>query len=162
MNIAFALDGALSTPTGDLVQKSLILYRALKCVGRVVLLTDMARPQAEAWLMVNNIVDYDDLIDNSVEVDPEQDLRERQLQVLSSRGPIYLYVEAHPTRAETGLRMGISTVLFAESEYSHFLFRPDARKGARPWDELVAERTRQQALIATDHRVVAMEMGQWE
>lgn len=162
MNIVVSLDGVLCGPTGDLVQKGLIVYRAFKQMGRVILLTEMTTQRAEGWLLVNNILDQDDLIDSSVEIDPQQDLRERQLEVVLSRGPVSLYIDSDPERATLGLKKGISTLLFAESEYAHFRFRPDVPKSVRPWDELVAERTRQQALIATDPRTRAAEMGTWE
>lgn len=162
MNIALSLDGVLCGPTGDLVQKGLIVYRAMKSVGRVVLLTTMSRQQAEGWLMINNITDYDDLIDSSVSIDPAQDLRERQVDFLLSKGPVVLYIEADPDWASLGLKRGLSTLMFAESEYSHYLFRPDVPKTVRPWDQVVAERTRQQALLATDKRARPMDMGNWE
>jgi len=162
MNIVVSLDGVLSGPTGDLVQKGLVVYRAFKQIGRVVLLTDTTTQQAEGWLMINNINDYDDLIDSSVVIDPHQNLRDRQLEVVMSRGPVSLYIDSDPERATQGLRKGISTLLFAESEYAHFRFRPDVPKSVRPWDEVVAERTRQQALIATDKRAKPAEMGVWE
>lgn len=162
MNIVVSLDGVLSGPTGDLVQKGLIVYRAFKQIGRVVLLTELTTQRAEGWLMINNIVDYDDLIDCSVEIDPHQDLRERQLDVVMSRGPVSLYVDSDPHRSTLALTKGLATLLFAESEYSHFRFRPDVEKKVRPWEELVAERTRQQALIATDNRAKPAEMGMWE
>lgn len=162
MNIVVSLDGVLCGPTGDLVQKGLIVYRAFKQMGRVILLTEMTTQRAEGWLLVNNIVDQDDLVDSSVVIDPQQDLRERQLEVVLSRGPVSLYIDSDPERAALALRKGLSTLLFAESEYAHFKFRPDVPKSVRPWDELVAERTRQQALIATDPRARAAEMGVWE
>lgn len=162
MNIALSLDGVLCGPTGDLVQKGLIVYRSMKSMGRVLLLTEMSSKRAAGWLMMNNISDYDDLIDSSVEIDPDQDLRERQIEVVLARGPVSLYIDADPERASLGLSRGISTLLFAESEYSHFAFRPDARKSVRPWDELVAEKNRQQAMRATDARSNAAEMGSWE
>jgi len=162
MNIVVSLDGVLCGPTGDLVQKGLIVYRAFKQLGRVVLLTEMSTQRAEGWLMINNINDYDDLVDDSVVIDPAQDLRERQLEVVTSRGPVSLYIDSDPERATLGLKRGISTLLFAESEYAHFRFRPDVSKSVRPWDELVAERTRQQALRATDPRTRPAEMGTWE
>ena len=162
MNIVVSLDGVLCGPTGDLVQKGLVVYRAFKALGRVVLLTGMTTQQAEGWLMINNIPDYDDLIDSSVVIDPKQDLRERQLEVVMSRGPVSLYIDSDPERATMALKRGISTMLFAESEYSHFKFRPDVPKSVRPWDELVAERTRQQALLSTDARTKAADMGTWE
>lgn len=162
MNIVLSLDGVLAGPTGDLVQKGLIVYRAMKSIGRVVLLTDMTTPRARGWLTINNINDYDDLIDSSVEIDPSEDLRSRQIDIVLSRGPISLYVDADPLRATAGLRRGLSTLLFAESEYSHLMFRPDVPKGVRPWDEVVEERNRQQAMKASDRRVHASEMGTWE
>ena len=91
MNIVVSLDGVLCGPTGDLVQKGLVVYRAFKSLGRVILLTEMTTQRAEGWLTINNIPDYDDLIDCSVEIDPKQDLRERQLEVVMSRGPVYLH-----------------------------------------------------------------------
>lgn len=162
MNIALSLDGVLRGPTGDLVHKGLLVYRAFKSVGRVVLLTGLERAQAEGWLLINNINDYDDLIDASVALDPEEGIRHRQLLVCQAKGPVSVYVEADPDWASTGLRLGITTLLFAESEYSHYLFRPDAPKTVRPWDEIVAERTRQQVLAATDQRLKPMDMGTWE
>jgi hypothetical protein len=162
MNIVVSLDGVLCGPTGDLVQKGLIVYRAMKAMGRVVLVTEMSRQRAEGWLLINNVIDYDDLLSDSVEIDPKDDLRDRQLEVAANRGPISLYVEADPQRAATALARGLTTLLFVESEYSHYAFRPDASKTVRPWDEVVAERTRQQALKATDPRVRPAEMGTWE
>lgn len=162
MNIVVSLDGVLCGPTGDLVQKGLIVYRAFKSVGRVILLTEMTTQRAEGWLMINNIVDYDDLVDDSVSIDPKQDLRARQLEVVQSRGPVSLYIDADPDRSTMALTRGVPTLLFAESEYAHFKFRPDVSKSVRPWDDLVAERTRQQALLATDRRAKAAEMGTWE
>lgn len=162
MNIVISLDGVICGATGDLVQKGLVIYRAFKSMARVTLVTDMDKARAEGWLLLNNIYDYDELIDSSVAVDPHEDIRERQLEVVQSKGPVTLYVEADPERASTGLRRGLTTLLFAESEYSHFLFRPDAPKTVRPWDQVVAERTRQQALKATDKRAQPLDMGLWE
>jgi hypothetical protein len=162
MNIVVSLDGVLCGATGDLVQKGFLVYRAMKSLGRVVLVTEMPRQRAEGWLMVNNILDYDDLLDAGVEIDPQEGLRERQLAVAANRGPISLYIDADPVRAAAALERGICTLLFAESAYSHYAFRPDADRTVRPWDELVAERTRQQALLATDPRVRPMDLGVWE
>lgn len=162
MNFVISVEGVLSDATGDLQQKGLVIYRALKSLGRVTLLTEMSKVRAEGWLMINNVFDYDDLIDNSVLLDPDESLRERQLKVVMSKGPVSLYVEADPDFAAEGLRRGITTLLFCETLYSHFKFRPDVPKTVRPWDQVVAERVRQQAMIAADKRTSAAEMGTWE
>jgi hypothetical protein len=162
MNIAISLEGVLCDATGDLIQKGLVVYRSFKGMGRVVLVTDMPRQRAEGWLLINNIAGYDDLIDNSVTVDPDQPLRERQLDVLLSKGPLTLMVDGDAECAAVALKKGVASLLFSDSVYSHYKFRPDVAKTVRPWDEVVAERARQQALLATDKRTTAAEMGLWD
>lgn len=165
MNSVISIEGVLSNATGDPIQKGMFIYRALKMMSRVVLLTEMTRSQAEGWLLVNNVRDYDDLIDNSYQLDPSEELRSRQIDVVRSKGPVMLYVEADPGYAEMALRKGLTTVLFVESLYAHLTFRPDRPRQARPWDEIVAERTRQQAMLASDSRASVADFdstGLWE
>lgn len=163
MNSLVSIEGVLCNPTGDLIKQGLFVYRSLKMMGRVMLVTEMNRQQAEAWLMINNIRDYDELIDNSVVVDPHESLRSRQIDVARAKGVITIYVEADPEYGSLGLSKGLTTMLFAESLYSHLTFRPDRPKTARPWDEIVSEKTRQQAMLATDTRVNDFDpTGLWE
>jgi hypothetical protein len=154
MNIAFAIDGVLRTPTGDFIQRGLVVYRAFKSLGRVVLMTDLDRERAEGFLLVNNIFDYDDLLTEEVRVNPDQPTRERQLEVIMNRGPVSIYVEADPDFATHGLHRGLTVLMFSDSPYSHYAFRPDAPKTVRPWDQVVEERNRQQAMLATDKRAI--------
>lgn len=165
MNCVLSIEGVLSNATGDVIQSGTFVYRALKSMGRVILVTEMSRTMAEGWLMINNVRDYDDLIDSGYQIDPDEELRSRQLDVVRAKGPVMLYVEADPKYAEMGLQKGLTTLLFSESIYSHLTFRPDRPKVARPWDEIVAERTRQQAMLATDDRANAKDFdtaGIWE
>lgn len=162
MNIAMSLDGVIRSDTGDLIPNGLIVYRGFHSLGRVILLTELDRTRAEAWCVLHNMSDYDDLIDDSVTVDPHEPLRIRQLHVARSKGPIDFYVDASPRWAAEAFRMGMTSMLFSHPSYARPEFRPDAPKGVRPWDELIAERTRQQAMIAADRRLKNDELVNFE
>lgn len=153
MNIVLSIDGVLRSAAGELVVDGLFLYRALKNIGRVVLLTEEDRQMIEVWLMQHNLADYDDLIDESVSVDPKEPLRFRQLDVARSKGVVHFYVDANPSYVAEGLRRGMTSILFNSPDYVRPEYQPDSKKSVRPWDEIVAERNRQQALKAADVRL---------
>ena len=162
MNVALALDGVLRNDVGEVVLDGLPVYRAFKAVARVILLTDLERPAAEAWCAMNRVYDYDDLIGPEVTLDPAEPLRHRQIAVARAKGAVHLYVDADPAMVAEALRLGIPTLLSSSPSYARPEFRPDAPKGVRRWDDLMAERTRQQAMLAVDHRVKQESGGTWE
>jgi hypothetical protein len=162
MNIVMSLDGVIRADNGDLIPPGLILYRGFHSLGRVILLTELDRVRAEAWCVLHNLADYDELIDQTVVIDPDEPLRLRQLHVARSRAPIDFYLDSDPTWVAKAFEMGITSVLFSHPSYARPEFRPDAPKGIRPWDELVAERTRQQAMIAADKRLQNTELVTFE
>jgi hypothetical protein len=162
MNIVMSLDGVIRSDTGDLIPSGLIVYRGFHSLGRVVLLTELDRVRAEAWCVLHNLADYDDLIDGSVAIDPEEPLRLRQIHVARSRGTVDFYLDADPVWVAKAFSMGMTALLFSHPSYARPEFRPDAPKGVRPWDELLAERTRQQAMIATDRRLNKDELVTFE
>ena len=79
-----------------------------------------------------------------------------------AKGAVHLYVDADPAMVAEALRLGIPTLLSSSPSYARPEFRPDAPKGVRRWDDLMAERTRQQAMLAVDHRVKQESGGTWE
>lgn len=162
MNILLSVDGVLRNDTGELIPDGLIIYRAMQVLGRVVLVTEENRTHVEVWLMLHNLADYDDLIDSTVCVDPDENVRFRQLSVARSKGGIALYIDSNPSYVAEGLRRGITSLLFSCPEYSRPEYRPDAPTGIRKWDDLVAERTRQQVLRAADVRMKKEEGSHFE
>lgn len=162
MNIALSVDGVLRSDTGEVIYGGLAVYRAFKAVGRVTLLTSMDQRAFVAWSVINNITDYDELIDSSVEIDPREPLRFRQLSVVRSKGTVDVYVDSTAEYVAEGLRRGINSLLFCAPSYARPEFRPDAPKGVRPWSELVDEITHQQAMKAADRRIIPDEIGQYE
>jgi hypothetical protein len=153
MNFVFSLEGVLRGDTGELIPDGLILYRSLAMVGRTVVITEMDEQLAKVWLMMHNLSKYDLLIDNSVLIDPDESLKRRQLAIARSRGTVSMYVDADPSMAAEALRQGIPTLLFSTPLYARPEYRPDAPKGIRKWDDIVAEKNRQQALKAVDDRL---------
>ena len=153
MNFVISLEGILRGDTGDLIPEGLIMYRGFHTLGRIVLITDLPQDLAKVWLMMHNLSDYDVLLDNSVSVDPEEPLKQRQLAVARTRGPVNMYVDADPGMVAEALRLGITAVLFSSPKYARPEYRPDAPKGIRKWDDIVAERTRQQVLKTVDTRL---------
>lgn len=162
MNIVLCLDGVLRDATGGLVLDGIPVYRAMKQIGRVVLITDMDRPTAEAWCAINGLSDYDDLLGVEVLLDPDETLRHRQIARARALGQVHLYVDGDPSAVAEALRLGIPTLLSSTPSYARPEFRPDAPKGVRRWDDIVAERTRQQAMIAVDRRVKQDEYAGFE
>lgn len=162
MNIVFSVDGVLRSDTGELVSDGLFMYRTMKTLGRIVLITELDRQAVDVWLMMHNLSDYDDLLDSSVSVDPAEPLYRRQLAVARNKGTVSFYVDADPSRVAYALEQGMTSVLFSVPQYARPEFRPDAPKGVRRWDDLVAERTRQQALKAADIRLRSDENLRFE
>lgn len=152
MNTVLSLDSVLRSDTGELILTGIPVYRAFKAVGRVTLLTSMPQQSAEVWCMVHKLNNYDDLIDNSVALDFEEELKFRQLSVARTKGSIDLYVDGDPGVVAEAMRRGIPSLLFSTPQYIRPEFRPDAPKKIRRWDDLIAERNRQQAMIAVDAR----------
>lgn len=152
MNTVLSLDSVLRTDTGELILNGIPVYRAFKSVGRVTLLSSMDGKSTEVWCMVHKLNNYDDLIDNLVVIDPDEPLKFRQLSVARTKGTIDMFVDGDPAAVAEAMRRGIPALLFSSPQYVRPEFRPDAGTGVRPWDELMAERSRQQAMIAVDER----------
>lgn len=108
--------------------------------------------------MVHKLNNYDDIIDDSVVVDPAEPLKFRQLSVARTRGTVDLYIDGDPGVIAEAMRRGIPSLLFSSPQYVRPEFRPDAPKGVRAWDELIGERNRQQAMIAVDERVKSSDL----
>jgi hypothetical protein len=162
MNTAISMDGVLRGDTGDLIIDGLMVYRAFKVLGRVTLFTAIPRSMAEVWLIMHGMSDFDDLLDGTVRIDPKEPLRYRQIAVTRANGPINMYIDADPSVVAEAMRLGIPTMLYSSPQYVRPEFRPDAPKGVRKWDDLVNERSRQQAMKAVDPRLKDEEFSTFE
>lgn len=158
MNTVLSLDSVLRSDTGELILNGIPVYRAFKAVGRITVLSSMDAKTTEVWCMVHKLNNYDDIIDNSVVIDPAEPLKFRQLSVARTKGTVDMFIDGDPGVVAEAMRRGIPSLLFSSPAYVRPEFRPDAGKGVRPWDELMAERNRQQAMIAVDERTKSNDL----
>jgi hypothetical protein len=119
-------------------------------------MTEMSKAEAERWLDINKIVDYDLLIDNSVHLETEN-LQERQIQVARSRGNIDLFITSNPKLWVYAFDLGIPSMMFGVPEYLRVEFRPDAPKKIRSWDQVQEAVEKQNILKTQDARLQRTE-----
>lgn len=138
MNIILALDGILSSESGEPNRTGVIVYYALNEGHRVTIITDKAKPDAENWLKSHGIIGYDDLIGSEVHLEGE-DLRKRQFLLSRSRTPVELYVDSDPSIcAWVFEEHHVPILLLANPSYLRVENRPDAPSKVRKWSEIEA------------------------
>lgn len=153
MNVVMSIDGVLRDPSGVLKTEGLLLYKMMKATCRVVLLSSMSLDMATAWLAMNHIADYDDII-SPVPGLEGYDLTIRQIEIARSQGEVSYYMDDDPAVITEALRQGICSLLFVPTIYGRPEFRPDARKGFRKsWAQITEEKNRQLAMKAADNRI---------
>jgi len=136
MNILVSLDGVLSSDTGEPIRAGVMLYYALNLNNRVALVTSRKTEDAEHWLQSHGIINYDDLIDYSFNLEGE-DLKKRQFVISRSRAPIEMYVDADPAMcAWVFEQQGIPAIVFMNPGYLAVEHRPDAPKKVRTWNQI--------------------------
>ena len=142
MNILVALDGVLSSESGEPIRAGVVLYYALNANHRVALMTSRKKDDAEHWLHSHGIIGYDDLIDDSMKLEGEE-LKRRQFVMSRSRAPIEMYVDSDPEMcAWVFEKQGIPIILFNDPSFLPIEWRPDAPKKVRAWNEIEASITR--------------------
>lgn len=136
MNILVALDGVLSSDTGEPIRSGVMLYYALNINNRVALVTSRTREDAEQWLYSHGIINYDDLIDASYGLAGE-DMQRRQFITSRSHAPVEFYVGNDPAMcAWVFEKQGVPVMLVADPNYQPVEKRPDAPKKVRAWTDI--------------------------
>lgn len=136
MNILVALDGVLSSDSGEPIRAGVALYYALNVNNRVALMTKRGEEDAKQWLQAHGIINYDDLIDSSFELAGE-DLKKRQFTMSRSRAPIEMYVDSDPKMcAWVFEEQSVPAILFAHPGFARVENRPDAPKKVRAWSDI--------------------------
>ena len=99
-------------------------------------MTKRTEADAKQWLMSHGIINYDDLIDCSMELAGE-DLKRRQFILSRSRAPIEMYVDSDPAMCAWVFEAQmVPTVLFTHPGYVKVEHRPDAPKKVRAWADI--------------------------
>jgi len=111
------------------------LYYALTANHRVALVTSRTKQDAEHWLASHGIINYDDLIDCSFELEGEH-LRKRQVTIARATAPVEIYVDSDPEMVTWAFEQGLTAVFFAHPSYLPIPNRPDAPKAIRKWGDI--------------------------
>jgi hypothetical protein len=129
--------------------------------NQITFMTDMDREQAEHWLLINKVVDFDNIIDSSVRLDGE-DLRERQITAARSRGGIDLFITGNPSLWAFAFEQGLASVMFGMPSYLRPEFRPDMERKLRKWGDIEEAIQRQNAARTKDVRLSRTESLNFE
>lgn len=142
MNVLLALDGVLSSESGEPIRAGVILYYALANAHRVSIITNRKTDDAEQWLQGHGIINYDELIDVSVHLEGEE-LKKRQFLLARSKAPLEMYVDADPAMCAWAFEIqNVTSLLFSHPGYVRVENRPDAPSKVRKWSDIEAAVTR--------------------
>jgi hypothetical protein len=161
MFIFVELDGVIKDHNDTPIPTGVLMVSTLTVYNRLTYLTSGTREEAERWLNVSKIVDFDNIIDKTVSL-VDEPLAERQLKLARSRGPVELFITANPATWKYAFEQGIPSVLFASPDYTRPEFRPDAPKRMRSWDSIEAAIAEQNALRTQDARLSRTEALNFE
>jgi len=142
VNVLLALDGVLSSESGEPIRAGVILYYALANAHRVSIITSRKTDDAEQWLQGHGIINYDELIDVGAHLEGE-DLKKRQFLLARSKAPLEMYVDADPAMcAWVFEKQNVTSLLFSHPGYTKVENRPDAPSKVRKWSDIEAAVTR--------------------
>jgi hypothetical protein len=155
-HIAIVVEGVLRQPndSGSIIS-GLLLYKSLVQNHRVSLIFDSSnRERIQYWLLMNSLTDHVGEI--YWEEHDSEDIKKRRIsQVgrLKKNGPVSMVVESDLDAATALFNAGIPTMMYLHPIYTHPEHRPEYSTGPTPWNELLAEKIRQQEARATDTRL---------
>lgn len=161
MQIFVELDGTLRDHNDKPIPIGVVMVSTLTAFNRLTYLSSSSFQDTEYWLNVHKIVDFDNIIDNTVGLDGE-DLIERQLKYARSRGAIDLFITGNPHHWAFAFDLGIACVMFAMPSYTRPEFRPDAPSRVRAWGEIEKAIEKQNELRTKDIRLTRTESLNFE
>jgi len=155
------MDGVLCSETGEPIPAGIALYYSLTASHRVAIMTARKSEDAEHWLHSHGIINYDDLIDNSLHLEGD-DLKKRQFKISRTHAPVEMYVDADPAMcAWVFEEQRITSVLVNHPSYAKIENRPDAPKKFRTWDQIVEAVDRVNVSRAKERMAPSSEIGEY-
>jgi hypothetical protein len=162
MHIVVELDGVLRGHKHDEpILPGIQMVGALSSWNKITFITEMNSAEAEQWVNINKIFDYDNLIDSSIGL-VDEDLKQRQLKMARANGSVELFITANPKLWAISFDLGIPSVLFGVPSYTRPEFRPDAPKKVRAWNDIEEAVKKQNELRTKDARLNRSEGVRFE
>jgi hypothetical protein len=161
MHIVVDLDGVLKGRNDNPISTGVIMVGSLSAWNKLTLISQVSIVETQHWLDTNKIVDFDNIIDNSVALEGEG-LSERQLNYVRGRGAVDLFITNNPTLWAYAFEQGIPSVMFGVPSYTRPEFRPDAPKKVRAWNDIEQAIEKQNTLRTKDARLTRTEGVKFE
>lgn len=157
MHILVDIDGVLKGYANDEpIAAGIQMVGALSSWNKVTFITEMKATEAEQWININKIFDYDNMLDSSIGL-VDEELKQRQIKMARAKGNVELFITANPKLWAFAFDMGIPSVMFGVPSYIRPEFRPDAPKRVRAWDDIEAAVKKQNELKTKDARLKRSE-----
>ena len=161
MHILVDIDGVLRGQKEEPIGTGILMVGTLSVYNSLTLMGTGTEAQIKYWLDNNKVVDYDRIIDETVSL-VDEDLKERQIKLARSKGPVDLLITNSPSLWAFAFDMGIPSAMFGVPSYTRVEFRPDAPKKVRAWSE-IEEAIKQQNILRTqDARLTRTETLNFE
>lgn len=155
-HVAIVVEGILKHPSDNsVIIPGLLMYKSFVKDHRVSLIFDSNnKEKIQYWLIMNGLTEHvGEIYWEDHDPDDKEKRRLAQVARLKTGGMLAMVYEADMDAARALLNAGVPTMLFLHPQYAHPEFRPGYTSEATPWDDLVAEKTRQQEARAMDTRL---------
>jgi hypothetical protein len=160
--VAIQVEGVLRRSiTGAPLESGKRLYHGLATTYQIVLVTDQTdRDYIRGWLGMEGLSKHAHLVYHDDRADPEAWWLwvARSLKIKYGYNVEY-FVVCDPEDARLLIERGYSAMLVHNAAYADPGWRPDTRKGVRPWNDLVSDITAQRAAAALDKRAEEDNLG---
>lgn len=161
MHILVDIDGVLRGRNNEPISNGIIMIAQLSAYNTISFMTELTQAQAEQWINVNKVVDYDYLIDSSIGL-VDEPLGERQIRHARAKGSVELFITNNPSMWAYAFDQGITSMMFGVPSYTRPEFRPDAPKAVRAWSDIEAAVAKQNELRTKDARLLRGESVRFE
>jgi|SRR6267142_256441 len=156
-HVAIVVNGILRQPNdSSVIIPGLLIYKSLVKDHRVSLIIDSgAKEKVQYWLLMNSLTDHvNEIYWENTDSEDTATRRLAQITRLRKQGALALVYESDTEAATRLLQAQIPTMLFLHPQYTHPDFRPGRKDEPTPWNNLLAEKIRQQEARATDTRLL--------
>lgn len=154
MHILINLENVLRGPNDEPISTGIILAAQLAAYNQLTFMTSLSKAEAEQWINVNKVVDYDNLLDSSAYLAGEE-LAHRQITMARARGHVGLFITNDPSLWAFAFEQGIPSMMFGIPSYTRLEFRPDAPKKIRAWNDIEDAIEKQNELRTKDARLTS-------
>lgn len=162
MHILIDLDGTLRDVRQDTpISHGIQVCGALSAYNQITILTELSKSAAEQWLNQNKVVDFDNILDSSYELEGVP-LKQRQLTSARSKGKIDIVFTADPSLWAFAFELGITVILFGDPDYVPPSYRPDAPQSVRRWNDIEESIRKQNERRTKEARIVRTETVRFE